>query len=59
MCCDCSVKNGKAKKLYKVESEAKEQKEYALLTRSVKLNIYECPTKRGWHLTSNTHSYSY
>jgi len=57
MCCDCTDKNGESKNLYIEKYEAEEQIEYALLTREIKLNMYECPTEKGWHLTSNTCPY--
>lgn len=51
--CSCRDKQGHLKKLYGSYSEAAD----VALTRSETcrkgLNIYKCPEKLGWHITSN------
>ncbi len=45
--CDCKDSNGDFKTLYKTKDEL----EYMLSSKSVKLKAFSCPYEKGWHLT--------
>jgi len=45
--CDCKDSNGEFKTLYKTKDEL----EYMLSSKSVKLKAFPCPYEKGWHLT--------
>jgi len=45
--CDCKDSNGEFKYLYKTKDEL----EYMLSSKSVKLKAFPCPYEKGWHLT--------
>lgn len=55
--CNCKGKDGKLKNLYATREAAEENARYCQLSRGVHLNVYECPEKKGWHLTSNQHQW--
>jgi hypothetical protein len=45
--CLCKDSTGESKYLY----TSKEELEYQLSSRSVKLKSYPCPYEKGWHIT--------
>ena len=45
--CTCQDANGEQKHLYKTKDEL----EYMLASKSIKLKSYPCPYEKGWHLT--------
>jgi len=45
--CDCKDSNGEFKTLYKTKDEL----EYMLSSKSVRLKAFPCPYEKGWHLT--------
>ena len=49
--CLCIDGNGEMKYLYLNSKEAALSQELRQREQHVKLNIYACPTSRGWHLT--------
>lgn len=51
--CNCRDKHGRLKKLYTTFSEAQEVASTRSEVCRKGLNIYQCPEKLGWHITSN------
>lgn len=51
--CSCRDKRGRLKKLYVTFSEAQEVASTRSEVCRTGLNIYKCPEKLGWHITSN------
>lgn len=51
--CDCRDKRGRLKKLYTTFSEAAEIASTRSEVCRKGLNIYQCPERLGWHITSN------
>jgi hypothetical protein len=49
--CFCTDGNGEMKYLYMSKKEAELAKELRQREEYIDLNIYACPTARGWHLT--------
>jgi len=49
--CLCTDSKGEMKYLYMSKKEAELAKELRQREQHIKLNIYTCPTSRGWHLT--------
>ncbi len=45
--CTCQDANGEYKYLYKTKDEL----EYILASKSIKLKSYPCPYEKGWHST--------
>ena len=45
--CSCVDSNGEAKYLY----STKEEVEYLLASKHIRLQNYPCPFEKGWHLT--------
>ncbi len=45
--CSCVDSNGETKYLY----SSKEEIEYLLASKKIKLQSYPCPYEKGWHLT--------
>lgn len=52
--CGCTGRDGRPKRLYRTESEAQENADYAWDKRGVHLRVYRCPRCPGYHLTSDT-----
>lgn len=50
-CHDCSGGDGKAKQAYVSESAAEQRARILREERGVWLDVYECPSGNGWHLT--------
>lgn len=50
--CSCTDHNGRSKALYLTRNEA-ERMSLLRGRAGIKLNIYECPTHKGYHLTSS------
>ena len=51
--CNCRDKRGRLKKLYTTFSEAAEIASTRSEVCRKGLNIYQCPERLGWHITSN------
>lgn len=49
--CSCTDTNGKPKALYGSKKDAEKQQINSEKEQKVKLYIYKCPEKRGYHLT--------
>ncbi|MCQ2591858.1 MAG: hypothetical protein MJ188_03660 [Treponema sp.] len=49
--CSCTDSNGKPKALYKTKKDAEKQLKNSEAEQSVKLYIFKCPEKKGFHLT--------
>lgn len=49
--CGCTDSNGNWKNLYRTYEDAAKAGAIAMSKRNVVLKIYECPEKKGWHLT--------
>lgn len=55
--CSCRDKRGHLKKLYGSYSEAADVASARSGACRKWLNIYKCPEKLGWHITSNIHQW--
>lgn len=55
LCNTCTDGQGKNKMLYRTKTEAKKRASILLKEQGVKLDVYECPTRNGWHLTKNAY----
>jgi hypothetical protein len=49
--CFCMDSRGEFKYLYSTKKEAKQQLEYTLKSKRIKLILYPCPYHCGWHLS--------
>ncbi len=49
--CSCTDTNGKPKALYATKKDAEKQQKNSEKEQKVKLYIYKCPDKKGFHLT--------
>lgn len=51
LCQSCTGAGGKLKTTYGSKSEAQDTTDFLAQTENVKLRVYQCPNRRGWHLT--------
>lgn len=49
--CSCTDTNGNPKALYATKKDAEKQQKNSEIEQKVKLYIYKCPDKKGFHLT--------
>lgn len=52
--CSCRDTNGKPKALYATKKDAEKQQANSEKEQKVKLYIYKCPDKKGFHLTHHS-----
>lgn len=52
--CSCTDTNGKPKALYATKKDAEKQQKNSEVEQKVKLYIYKCPDKKGYHLTHHS-----
>jgi len=50
-CWDCIDANGEYKMLYNTYKDAKKRADILMKEQEVKLSVYQCPYREGWHLT--------
>ena len=52
-CPYCTDRNGRAKRLYPTEDDARRTAAHVQQTRGVELRVYQCDYTWGYHLTSD------
>jgi hypothetical protein len=54
-CPHCTGRDGRPKRLYSSEEEARRTARHVERTRGVRLRVYQCDWTWGWHLTSDVY----